>query len=211
MNKKNQVLLLLLGLIVLTFMEMSSSISYFLKITAKLLLFVMIPLRFLRKHITFLSIKNVSKKTILYCHLTGIVIAGLILGVYKLLFSHINFTQVAYQLEATTGVTPTNFLLIGAIIVFLNSFIEEFFFRGILHKKFGMYKTSAIFAVYHISIFVMWFSWWISSIALVGLFVGGIIFSKANEKSKTIYPGWIIHMWADIAIIVIGLQMFGFF
>ena len=40
-------------------------------------------------------------------------------------------------------------------------------------------------------------------LALIGLAAGGCIFNYVDEKSGTIYPSWVIHMFADLAIMTI--------
>lgn len=40
-------------------------------------------------------------------------------------------------------------------------------------------------------------------LALVGLAIGGLIFDYVDDRSGTIYNSWIIHMFADFAIMTI--------
>jgi hypothetical protein len=44
---------------------------------------------------------------------------------------------------------------------------------------------------------------------MIGLFVGGLIFDKLNEKNGNILSSWLVHMMANLAINTIGLMMFG--
>ena len=69
---------------------------------------------------------------------------------------------------------------------------------------------SFLFAIYHIAIFLPWFDWPILLIAVIGLFIGGLLFQWLNKKSGTIYPGWIVHISADIGVLLIGFYMFYF-
>jgi len=54
-----------------------------------------------------------------------------------------------------------------------------------------------------------WFNPIIFVVAMVGLFVGAIIFNFLNEKSRNIYNSWIVHMMANLSINTVGLMMFG--
>jgi membrane protease YdiL (CAAX protease family) len=115
------------------------------------------------------------------------------------------------------GVVKDNFILVAIYISFVNSLLEEFFFRGFIYlgllgktKRFNAYFISAgIFAVYHLAIIKGWFSPLIFVLSMIGLFVGGLIFDKLNEKNGNILSSWLVHMMANLAINTIGLMMFG--
>ena len=66
-----------------------------------------------------------------------------------------------------------------------------------------------VFALYHIAMMTGWFSIWVFAIALLGLFLGGLIFNYLNEKSDNIYTSWFVHMSANFAINTIGFMLFG--
>ena len=40
-------------------------------------------------------------------------------------------------------------------------------------------------------------------LSLLGLTIGGFIFNYVDDKDKNIYNSWIIHMFADFAIMTI--------
>jgi hypothetical protein len=54
-----------------------------------------------------------------------------------------------------------------------------------------------------------WFSIWIYILSMAGLFIGGCIFNYLNEKCESIYPSWIVHMFANFAINTVGFILFG--
>lgn len=77
------------------------------------------------------------------------------------------------------GITETTFAIVFLYIMFGNSLLEEYFFRGIVHynissiSRVGAYiPSSLIFSLYHITIFGTWFSGWILLLALFGLVAG---------------------------------------
>lgn len=76
------------------------------------------------------------------------------------------------------------------------------------NKKLAYIFSALLFSIYHVSIFKTWFNWIVIALALTGLFIGGIIFNAINVKAKSIVNSWIIHIFADIAIILIGIKMF---
>lgn len=196
--------------------------SYIMTATTKILFFGLIPIiYFTYKH-------NRPLKRTLYLNsdigqikgalLLGISILVIILMTYHFLKAYIDLDVIAKQLITSADITPRTFPLIAVYIIFGNSFLEEYFFRGYIfltlyekgHKKLAYIFSALLFSVYHVAIFKTWFNWGIILLALIGLFIGGLIFNAINTKSRSIIYSWIIHIFADIAIIVIGIKMFYF-
>ena len=102
-------------------------------------------------------------------------------------------------------------------ISFINSFLEEFFFRGfafislkkLTSRKFAYIFSAALFALYHAGMTAGYFHIGIFLATLAGLFVAGIIFNYLNEKSENIYTSWLVHMFANFAINTVGFILFG--
>lgn len=139
----------------------------------------------------------------------------LIVGVFLLLQPHIDIASLRDDL-LQSGITPAVFPFIALYILIGNSVIEEFFFRGLLPTLFGHSKMRFIlppffFAVYHIAIFLPWFTLPILLLAVGGLWAGGLIFQLVNERCRTILPSWIIHMFADVGILLIGVYILYFY
>lgn len=135
-------------------------------------------------------------------------------GTYLALQSFIELDRVRTLLENRQNITGRIFLGVAIYVTFGNSLLEELFFRGFLVKlplSRPWIFSSALFSVYHMTIFIGWFSWWITAIALLGLFAGGLLFCWLNGRRPTIWNSWVMHIFADVAIIVIGFQMFGYF
>ena len=140
----------------------------------------------------------------------------IILGGYFLLKDIFDFSSVTTSLTNNIGVTGKNFIFISLYISFVNSLLEEFFFRGfafitlkrITSRKFAYLFSAAVFAVYHIAMMIGWFSLYVFLIVMAGLFAGGLIFNYLNEKSSTIYPSWLVHMFANFATNTIGFILF---
>jgi len=60
-----------------------------------------------------------------------------------------------------------------------------------------------MFALYHVAMIGGSFPLPLLLLALVGLAIGGGIFDYVDDKSRNIYNSWIIHMFADFAIMTI--------
>lgn len=142
----------------------------------------------------------------------GVGIYLLILGGYFVLRPWFDFSQVAGNLTENAGVTKENFLFVSLYISFVNSLLEEFFFRGFVFtnlkqhsgRRFAYLFSAAAFSVYHIAMMIGWFDIWLNVLILAGLFVGGLLFNRLNEKQDCIYVSWLTHMFANFAINTIG-------
>lgn len=192
--------------------------DYFIKSVIKLVLFLVLP--YIYSFYDKLRMKEVlipDKKGIKLAVLLGVMIYTIILGGYFLLKDVFDFSKITAALTENIGVTGKNFIFVFLYISFVNSFLEEFFFRGfafitlkrITGRKFAYLFSASVFAVYHIAMMIGWFNPVLFVIVMAGLFAGGIIFNYLNEKNGNIYSSWLVHMFANFAINTIGFILFG--
>lgn len=213
MKKLAYLLYPITGLLLLLWIEQVLTVSYPIKTVAKLLLFVGIPLIVLyKKEIQYLQFKKTNRQNQHVAILLGILILSMIILSFYLLDSFIDIDLILLNLT-NNGVTPTVFPFIALYILLGNSLLEEFFFRGFLTQFFTrtwcrIFIPSFFFAIYHISIFLTWFSLPLLLLAITGLWIGGMLFQIVNEKSGTILSSWIMHMFADAGIILVGIYIF---
>lgn len=207
---------------ILFFVEQFIGVSYIIKTAIKLLLFISIPFfyGFILKKESFLDIlrlRNVNRESFLKGLLFGISFVVILIGGYYLLRSYIDLNYISFQLENNLGVNAKNFVYVALYISFINSFLEEFFFRGFVFlnlndslNKYISYGFSAlIFALYHIGIFIKWFNPFIFFLSIAGLIIVGLLFDEMDAKPKNIINSWISHIMANCAIMFVGLIMFG--
>lgn len=214
--KKWSILFPVICIVILLWIEQGLEVSYLWKTAAKVLLFFVIPFFFLKAtEFEFLQVKKTEKKSLVLALGLGLLVILTILGAFILLKDSIDLNALQLDLETRVGVNALVFPFVAIYILFGNSFLEEYFFRGLLvdllrESKLKWFLPSFFFAIYHVAIFLPWFEWPILLLAVVGLWIGGILFQWLNEKSRTIYPSWIIHMCADIGVLLIGIYMFYF-
>ena len=206
----------LISITILLWIEQGLEVEYVWKTIAKAMLFLLIPFILFRKTgFPFLQFPQTKKKSLTIAIVSGFTIMGIIIGAFTILLPFIDIDALLIDL-ADAGITPIVFPFIALYILFGNSLLEEFFFRGLLPNLFGgsrlrLVLPSFFFAIYHIAIFLPWFSPALLVLAVTGLWVGGIIFQLANERSQTILPSWIIHMFADIGVLLIGVYIIYFY
>lgn len=191
--------------------------NYWLTSLVKLLVFGVVPLCYLYgKEGAVKRVFALDKKATL--KIPALLGAGCCLVIwvgYTILFSCFDSGQILSGLSKqsiTKGVYPFVFLH----IVFVNSFLEEFFFRGFLfrlsyqkgNKRIGYLFSSVLFAIYHISIFNSWFSPAMVIFCIAGLVLAGLFFCEVDRRCDNIYAGWLIHVGANLGINVIGAWLF---
>ena len=194
---------------------------YFAKVPIKLLFFFLIPTVFFavnkEERRQFLPMLALKKKGIVLALLLGVGIYAVIVGGFLLTRGIIDYSNVTSTLTDGMGITADNFLYVSLYISLMNSFLEEFFFRGygfitlkrLSNRTFACLFSASMFAVYHVGMLWGMFSFPVLLLLLVGLVAGGCIFNFLNEKTDTLYPSWFTHMFANFAINTVGFILFG--
>lgn len=227
MNKKIALQIIILALIstaALFIIEQGLQVSYLIKTVAKIGMFLVLPLFFIKFVIKqpvleFLNLRTIDTKNLRLGFLLGLVSMGIVIGAFFVLQDFINTGAIIDDLQTRMKVTAEIFVFIAIYITFGNSLLEEFYFRGFIFLN--IYKTgnkavaylfsSVLFAIYHVAIFATWFNIWLMLLALLGLFIVGLVFNWLNTKSMNFLNSWILHIFADIGVMVLGFYLFGFF
>lgn len=207
----------LIAVIVLYFIEQYLQVNYLIKTILKIILFISIPI---------IYSKLITKETIIRLKFQNNNFKlGVILGVssfaaviisYLIFKGLIDFQSIVTEIQTKSKITPANFIFVGLYVTFLNSFLEEYFFRGYIflsfynsgQKKIAYIYSAVLFAIYHIGIFKTWFKPHITLLVMFALVLIGFVFNYVDVKSKNLFNSWIIHILADSAIILIGLRLF---
>ncbi len=186
--------------------ELLAPIAYVYKIGLKITL-MLLPLVWVAR--TFFARADKRKTHIaLFLGLGSVV---LIQAAYVVLEGFIDMDQIRQLLAERQRITKETYVFVAVYAVLGNSILEELFFRGILVQNISYRPwviSSALFSFYHLTIFISWFSWWVMLIALVSLFVGGMLFCWLNGERKSIWNSWLMHMLADVSIFAIGFQLY---
>ena len=223
MNKKKTYILIsiLIFSLVVCLIDAVIHPNYFVKIPIKIVFFLVLPILFFlfNKNDTseFKKLFVFKKKGFLTSIGLGIAVFVVIMGGYLLTKDLIDYSNVTKSLTESMGITADNFIYVAFYIAIINSFLEEFFFRGygfITLKKYSSRKfaylfSSGVFAVYHIGMLIGMFNIGALLLLLAGLVAGGCIFNYLNEKNDNIYSSWFVHMFANFAINTVGLILFG--
>lgn len=193
---------------------------YHIRSIIKVLLFLLLPTTYYfifkeeKKDIKKIFIPR--RKDFLKTLFLGIIMYIIIVGGYFLLRNYIDFSLIRKNLTFDAEVTPNNYIYVTIYIAFLNSLLEEFFFRGYsfislkkqTNKNFAYIFSSLTFSIYHAGMTIGWFTPTIYILMLTSLFFCGCILNYLNEKFNNIYPSWIVHMFINFGINTVGLILF---
>ncbi len=112
------------------------------------------------------------------------------------------------------GVTRQNVLLVAPLTIFLNSMLEEFFYRGfsfgLLVKKnrwLGYLLPASVFTVQHMLFIYQWSTPLKLVIAVVALFVFALVLQTIYEKAQSLVTPWVIHIFGDVAMMGIAVWL----
>lgn len=192
--------------------------GYAVKSAIKILMFLLLPILYslYNKDCYLKKLFIPSRRGIIVALLLGVGVYLVILTAYFIFHDIFDFSKLTSSLTATTGVKKDNFIFVALYISFVNSLLEEFFFRGFsfltlkehLNRKLAYTISSLMFALYHIAMMIGWFALPVVILSLIGLYLGGVIFNYINEKYNTIYLSWLVHMFANFATNTIGYILF---
>ncbi|MEN2766319.1 CPBP family intramembrane glutamic endopeptidase [Ornithinibacillus xuwenensis] len=201
----------------LAFIEHGIEINYLIKTGLKILLFFITIWIYKRVFQDFqfknpINLAKMTKHEWRRVILLGIASASIVLIAYLIFLPFIDLNAIKTDLTDRLGITTATYIIVGLYITFGNSLLEEYFFRGFiffnLPKKVGYIYSPLLFASYHIPMIMLWFDPLIIGLCFIGLWVIGLVFHKVNERNQTIWASWMIHICADIMIIIIGLTLF---
>lgn len=192
--------------------------GYAVKSGIKIIMFLIIPIAygFFNREINIKNLIKPDRKGVVVALILGLAVYAVIVGAYFAFRNVFDFSALTKSLNETTGVNKSNFIWVAIYISFVNSLLEEFFFRGFsfitlkkfTSRKFAYIFSSLLFALYHIAMMIGWFGVPVILISLLGLFVGGMIFNRFDENNENIYLSWLVHMFANFATNTIGFILF---
>ncbi len=222
--KKNAAVIIMLVVMAAAVMSVIDGVimpGYLVKSLVKIVMFSLIPIAYFaaqKRSLQELTLwLKPSKRSLVSAAVMAAGLYIVILGGYFALRGVIDFNKVTSSITGTAGVTASNFVFVAIYISLVNSFLEEFFFRGFAFltlkkhcpRAMAYCISASLFALYHIGMTAGMGNAFLTLLALVGLFLGGCIFSFFNERCENIYTSWLIHMFANFAINTVGFIELG--
>lgn len=217
-NKRNYILIsAIICTLIMMFVDGFIKPPYMVKSLIKIVVFGCIVLSFAILHKERLLLFKIRKESLFKTILLSAGVYLVIVIGYWLTSSFIDYSNITATLSTTIGVNKTNFLYVSLYISFVNSLLEEIFFRGYCYltlrkysnHKFSCLFSAVLFAIYHGGMLDGWFQVYIYILMIVLLFIAGLFFNVLDNKTDSILPSWLPHMFANFGINTVGFILFG--
>ncbi len=144
---------------------------------------------------------------------SGLGLAALIvIGAWLVGVQDMDLTSLRAQVREMGLGSAVSYLAGAAGWTFFNSLIEEYVYRWFIFRQCealikgpaAVLASAAIFSAHHVIAVSQYLDPVFSFLASSGVFVGGAIWSWLYKRYRSVWPCWISHVLADIAVFGIG-------
>ena len=151
--------------------------------------------------------------------LLSVLVVVVVLGGYALVGERLLDPDALRRSVDSSGIgTPLRFAAAAIAISFLNSLLEEYFWRWFVYRRCetlvgaraAVPLAALLFTSHHVVTFCVLFGTSAGLAASAAVFVAGCAWSLCYLRWGSIWPGWWTHVVADLAGVAIGaLVLFG--
>jgi len=143
----------------------------------------------------------------------GLLLGGIILGFWELWGHQLVDVEHLAQVEREVGLTtPVRFVAFALYLMLVNSAMEEYVWRWfafvhcetLVGARAAIVLSGLFFTLHHAVTFSVQFAPAAAALASLGVFVGGCSWSWCYLRFRSVWPGWISHVCADLAGLWIG-------
>lgn len=150
--------------------------------------------------------------------ISGVVIGLLIWLTFELVGRRLIDAAEVRDLAAQNGLDqPGRFLAVAVYICTINALLEEYVWRWFVFRKCeallrpaaAVVAAALLFTVHHVFALLAYTNVPITVLACTGIFVGGCLWSWFYLTYRSIWPGYVSHLIADIAVMWVGWRVIG--
>jgi membrane protease YdiL (CAAX protease family) len=154
---------------------------------------------------------------------TGVMILGVMLGVYGLVADQIDLVRLRGRAEQTGFDDPLQFAAMFGFIILLNSLLEEFVWRWFVYRQLEILIPSRMgwriqqgvavvlaalaFTIHHVIALSAWVDGGLVLLGSLGVFLGAVVWSALYAFDRTLWPCYASHIFADVAVVIIGYDV----
>ncbi len=144
---------------------------------------------------------------------TGVTIAAIIIvGAWLLGVQEMDLSPLRAEVQEMGLNTVLPYLAGAAGWTFVNSLMEEYVYRWfitrqceiLMRREAAIISSAAIFTAHHVIAVSQYLDPLLTALASAGVFVGGLIWSWLYLRYRSIWPCWLSHVLADVAVFGIG-------
>lgn len=145
----------------------------------------------------------------------GLASAAAIFVAFELLAARLDPAPLAAELVDMGLDHPARYLAGAAYWIFVNSVVEEYVFRWFVFRQCrallprwpAIVAANLVFTAHHVLAVSLYLDPLLAALASLGVFIGGCSWSWLYDRSGSIWPGWLAHACADVAIFTIGWRL----
>jgi len=153
------------------------------------------------------------------CFATALALGGLGVGIfggaYWLLGDVLlDKAAIVEKISEQFSVNASTVLIVAPITIFLNSLLEECFYRGFTfgllakaNKPLAYLLPATVFTIQHVMFIYHWVTPLPLAMAVVGLFVFALVLQKLYQRADSIVAPWLVHICGDVAMMGIAMSM----
>jgi hypothetical protein len=124
----------------------------------------------------------------------------------------VDVTALAGVVDTMGLGTRHGYLLAAAGWTFGNSLMEEYVYRWfvltrcerLMRPALAVLASATIFTVHHVIALSTYLPWGLTTVASLGVFLGGALWAALYRRTRSIWPAWVSHVLADAAIFTVG-------
>ncbi|MEI4769197.1 lysostaphin resistance A-like protein [Psychrobacillus sp. FJAT-51614] len=173
------------------------------------LLFIPLVIRFWDKESRYRIMLPLSKKSIVVGIISGLVCLFSIYG-FVSYFPVIDITHLKILLEEW-DFSGTKVILFVLVLILINPFLEEFYWREFIYTRLlnglgtvmSILITSLFYSLYHLIIVIEIFTFPFNVLAILPVFLAGIMWGIFRYKLNALTASIISHCLADIGIMLV--------
>lgn len=193
---------------------------YPIKAVLKMTLFISIPFFWSQQHPLWPKTDWRLPPRSLGLRLLALVLCeiGLLVGVMMVVLPVVDTSLLEGILRANFEGQPLVFLGVTFYIVVINAGLEEWYFRGFaylrlrraLPKRWALIVSAGLFSAYHLALMaglfpLPWYASFVIGLAAVGAFFGWI-----DDRFNSLWPSFVIHASANLAMNLVAMHLLGF-
>lgn len=145
----------------------------------------------------------------------SVLIVAVVIGAWALFGEQLDVERLREQAARSGLDRRANYVLFGAYIAFVNSLLEEYAWRWFVHSKCeeivggvrAVLLSALLFTLHHIVTFTLQFGVAAGLLASLGVFLAGCVWSSCYLRWRSIWPGWVTHVVADLVGLAIGWKI----
>jgi len=140
------------------------------------------------------------------------VLAAIVSGVWLMGVRTMDMAPLRFAVEEMGLGTPGAYLAAAAGWTLVNSLMEEYVYRWFVLRQseqlfsatWAILMSAAVFTLHHIIAVSQYLNPLHTVLASAGVFIGGVIWAWLYWRYRSIWPGWISHVLADVAVFGVG-------